>query len=153
MSTRSTIAMLQEDGSIKSIYCHFDGYPNGVGLRLKTHFMDPTKIEQLLSLGDLSVLGAEIGKKQNFEKPIRGYCLFYGRDRGETDCDARFHDDLATWLSDYAECAFAYLFANSEWIAFENHTEVQYLDEASKTGFIGFTRSWRNDKGMEIDDI
>lgn len=31
MSTRSTIAYERDDGTIVGSYCHFDGYPGGVG--------------------------------------------------------------------------------------------------------------------------
>ena len=34
MSTRSRIAAVFPDGTFKSIYCHYDGYPAGVGRRL-----------------------------------------------------------------------------------------------------------------------
>jgi len=65
MSTRSTIAKVQEDGqTIRSIYCHFDGYPDYVGKVLQEHYTDMNKIDQLLALGDLSVLDKEIGEAQ-----------------------------------------------------------------------------------------
>jgi len=67
MATRSTIGMLLEDGqTIRSVYCHFDGYPKGVGVTLKNCYNDTTTIENLLDLGDLSVLDVEIGEKQDF---------------------------------------------------------------------------------------
>lgn len=34
MSTRSRIGMINPYGSVSSIYCHFDGYPEGVGKTL-----------------------------------------------------------------------------------------------------------------------
>jgi hypothetical protein len=42
-----------------------------------------------MELGDLSVLGPEIGEQQDFERPVKGTCLAYGRDRGETGVEAR----------------------------------------------------------------
>jgi hypothetical protein len=35
MSTRSRIAIENQNGSVTSIYCHFDGYISGVGKTLK----------------------------------------------------------------------------------------------------------------------
>jgi len=90
MSTRSRIAIKLED-KILSIYCHFDGYPEGVGNTLKEHYQDPSKIQRLMNLGDLSILRPEIGEKQDFNdyaSQNREWCLAYGRDRGEKDTEA-----------------------------------------------------------------
>ena len=40
MSTRSRIGMINPDGSVSSIYCHFDGYPEGVGKTLHDNWND-----------------------------------------------------------------------------------------------------------------
>ena len=55
MATRSRIAIENEDGSVKSIYCHFDGYLSGVGKTLFNHY-DKEKLEKLIELGDISSL-------------------------------------------------------------------------------------------------
>ena len=87
MSTRSLIGMEQSDGTIRYVYCHFDGYPEYVGRVLQKHYTDTTKLTKLLELGDLSVLGEEIGEKQDFSHPTsRQWCIAYGRDRGDADC-------------------------------------------------------------------
>lgn len=99
MATRSTIAKLNDDGSITSIYCHWDGYPEGVGATLKEHYTDTDKIDQLLALGWLSVLDAEIGEKHDFDNPTEGWTLAYMRDRGETGLEANTHDSINAWLS------------------------------------------------------
>ena len=91
MSTRSRIAIKIED-KILSIYCHYDGYPEGVGNTLKQHYQDPAKIQSLMDLGNLSILRPEIGEKQDFNdyaSQNREWCLAYGRDRGEKDTEAR----------------------------------------------------------------
>ena len=89
MSTRSRIARLNNDGSITSIYCHFDGYLDGVGAMLLGHYTTQDKVDALIALGDLSILGETIGEKQDFDS-ARGtaMCLAYGRDRGEKGVDA-----------------------------------------------------------------
>ena len=71
MATRSRIAIENESGIVKSIYCHFDGYIDGVGKVLFEHY-DKEKLEKLIELGDISVLGTST------ENTI-AYC----RDRGE----------------------------------------------------------------------
>jgi len=56
MATRSRIAIENENGTVTSIYCHFDGYLRGVGKTLFEHY-DREKTEKLMELGDISVLG------------------------------------------------------------------------------------------------
>lgn len=108
MATRSNIAVQQEDGSFSYIYVHWDGYPEGVGQTLLDHYTDVAKARELMALGDLSILGDEIGEKHDFDEPhhewavkvktpealaraalVDTWCLAYGRDRGETNIEAR----------------------------------------------------------------
>lgn len=83
MATRSTIAIEHEDGTVEQVYCHFDGYLSHNGKILHEHYTDRSKVEQLVALGDMSILGNEIGEKQDFDNPVNGWTLYYGRDRGE----------------------------------------------------------------------
>jgi hypothetical protein len=71
MSTRSRIAIENQNGTVDSIYCHFDGYLSGVGETLFNHY-DKEKLEKLIELGDISTLG------ESTEDTV-AYC----RDRGE----------------------------------------------------------------------
>ena len=52
MATRSRIGLMLEDGTIKHSYCHFDGYPNGVGHTLVENYSDIEKIEEYRRLDD-----------------------------------------------------------------------------------------------------
>jgi hypothetical protein len=56
MATRSLIAMVKEDKSIQVIYCHWDGYPEYVGLQLQLNYRDKETIQKLMDLGDRSTL-------------------------------------------------------------------------------------------------
>ena len=115
MGTRSTIAKENADGTITSIYCHWDGYPEGVGQTLADHYTDVDKIDQLLALGDLSILGAEIGDSNDFDYDhrIEGVCLFYGRDRGE-DEPPMTHSSIEEWkhVRRACGCEYGYLWMN-----------------------------------------
>jgi hypothetical protein len=123
MATRSTIAKLNPDGSLTSVYCHWDGYPDGVGATLRQHYTNPSKIDQLLALGDLSVLDAEIGDSNDFENRVEGICLFYGRDRAETDVAACTHVSIEAWLVFRSDCEYAYLWndGREEWETFKGY--------------------------------
>ena len=118
MATRSMIGKQQEDGTIKAIYCHYDGYPEGVGQTLANYYQASDKVNDLLNLGDLSVLSQEIGGKQNFDKPTsETWCLAYGRDRGEEGTEAKEFTYTGAYL-EYARnsCAeFAYIFTSKGW--------------------------------------
>ena len=71
MSTRSRIAIENQDGTVISVYCHFDGYVKGVGKTLFENY-NREKTEQLVELGDISQLN------ESTETTIA-----YARDRGE----------------------------------------------------------------------
>jgi hypothetical protein len=60
MATRSRIGIENEDGTIRSIYCHWDGNLNSE--ILKNHYTDRNKINELLDLGDISMLGKELNE-------------------------------------------------------------------------------------------
>jgi len=103
MSTRSTIAIKQDD-KVTAIYCHFDGYKEGVGAILDKHYQDVDKVQRLMNLGNLSALSQEIGAYQDFsnrETHQEDWCLAYGRDRGETGQEARTFDSVADWVTNF----------------------------------------------------
>lgn len=56
MATRSTIGIKSEDGTIKAIYCHWDGYPEGVGVGLVENYNSKAQAEALIALGGFSSL-------------------------------------------------------------------------------------------------
>lgn len=96
MATRSTIAMEFEDGSVKQVYCHWDGYLDHNGRILQEHYTDPAKLQALIEQGSISSLDKEIGLQHPFsphDSPdakaaweaaeIAGWTTFCARDRGE----------------------------------------------------------------------
>ena len=87
MSTRSIIAIRQKDGSIKCNYCHWDGGPEYNGVILWKHYQDRKKVKELIALGSLSYLAPNVapepGVEHSFDKPAKGVCVAYCRDRGE----------------------------------------------------------------------
>jgi hypothetical protein len=56
MATRSTIGIKSEDGTVKAIYCHWDGYPEGVGVGLVENYNSKAQAEALIALGGFSSL-------------------------------------------------------------------------------------------------
>lgn len=121
MSTRSRIAMVYEDGTVKSIYCHFDGYPSGVGKTLNKYYTDPEKVKALMELGDISALGITTEHKPEDWKnwyTENERCVIY-RDDGEENTDAlEFASlkDYIAWLKGgNLDQEFFYLFDSGKW--------------------------------------
>ena len=62
MGTRSSIA-IKHNNVVRAIYCHWDGYLEHNGYILHQHYQNSVKVNRLISLGHLSVLGEEIGEE------------------------------------------------------------------------------------------
>jgi hypothetical protein len=118
MGTRSNIAVQRADGSWARIYCHWDGYLEGVGRTLFDHYTSQTQAEALVAPGDLSSLGASCSKPKGhtFEKPAAGHCVYYGRDRGEPGVGAEIGETLqALWPDDESWVEFLYVWKDGKW--------------------------------------
>lgn len=121
MATRSNIAMCYPDGSVRSVYAHWDGYPSGVGKTLLDHYSDEDKLIALLDLGDISSLGPEIGLRNSFERPDPYFTVFYGRDRGEENTSAKTYTDVDDFLTRSISCVdYVYLYDGGKWRCFDN---------------------------------
>lgn len=86
MGTRAAITARLKAGYYKTVYCHYDGYPEWTGVTLRDHYNTVEDVEELFRYGDMSFLdvSTECPRGHSFEKKVRGYTVFYGRDRGET---------------------------------------------------------------------
>lgn len=61
MSTNSMIGYQRKDGKVRAVYCHWDGYPLGVGTTLLENHDSAREARRLVSLGDISVLAGTGG--------------------------------------------------------------------------------------------
>ena len=116
MATRSNIAYQTAEGKIRSVYCHWDGYPAHNGEMLRRYYTDQAKVEALIELGSLSSLRPEIGEQQDFDDRSSqkdDWCLAYHRDRGE-DLHIQEYDDIPSWIADMEE--YAYLYTANGWV-------------------------------------
>ena len=123
MSTNSTIALEFANGQVGQVYAHWDGYLAHNGKNLLDNYSDPLKLQQLIDLGGLSTLGAEIGEKHEFDCPHKygtpeyqewqtakeGMCTFYGRDRGEEGMSARYFKDFADYEQNHQYQEYEYI--------------------------------------------
>ena len=126
MATRSAIGLL-EDGKVKGIYCHWDGYPEYNGNILLKHY-DKEKTLDLLSLGNLSSLNEEIGLKHEFdtlqlsrrereELRAKKWCTFYGRDREESDQECVVFNTVQEFVNYFAKSGAEYFYLlDNKWL-------------------------------------
>lgn len=98
MATRCLIASVN-DGVVESIYCHWDGYPKGVGRTLYEYYYTPDLVKKLIDNGNLSTLDVEIESCQRYVE------------------DALTYQSTNEFLEafDYSDCEYAYLFDGASW--------------------------------------
>jgi hypothetical protein len=128
MGTRSRIGVMHGD-NVKSIYCHWDGYLSFNGQILQEHY-DSAKANNLVALGDLSSLRANIGEKhafskfelpaeevEAFEALTENWCTFYGRDRGEKDTEWKVATTFDQFLEqcDLSGAEYYYIMRDGVW--------------------------------------
>jgi hypothetical protein len=131
MATRSTIALEYADGTVEQVYCHWDGYLDNNGRILLEHWSDTFKLQQLMDMGDLSILSAEIGEKRPFDNPHKwgtvefnewnkkyaDWCLFYGRDRGEDGVEKRKYENYQQYLKTAQQEEYNYILRQIDGVA------------------------------------
>jgi hypothetical protein len=145
MSTQSFIGIELKDGTIKSIYCHSDGYLEGVGMTLFEHFQDSRKIKKMIKLGGLSSLGAHVeipqGQEHSFEKRLNNVCCFYTRDRGEPLSIMKY-DDLQDYLEN-SDNGYDYLYKTQEkaWFMLNQDKKLILLQDALLTNESTFNKT------------
>ena len=157
MSTNSIIAKQYENGTIKSIYCHWDGYFEYNGRILDESYGYSFKVDDLIELGEISSLGKtlypspvvkkfgfdflgndefrKLSEKERDEYTDESYGMLYttayGRDRGEKGVECVTHtslDDFNEFCKREEFIEFVYLFKNGEWYAKENGIYAENSD-------------------------
>jgi hypothetical protein len=117
MATRSTIAVVNEQGDVFMVYCHWDGYLEFNGRLLLDFHNSLDSAAKLVSLGDLSVLAPRIEPigEHSFDNPEEGTCIYYGRDRGELDTGPKQFWNLEMYrlAGEFEE--YNYIFKDNDW--------------------------------------
>ena len=114
MATRSRIGLELADGSVLSVYHHWDGYPQWLGVTLNKKFNTREKVSELLDGGDISSCDSDTDWDL---KEVESHVQYYN-DRGD-NTTPRLDKDLDTYLSLGEE--YAYLFTNDEWVCYNLH--------------------------------
>jgi hypothetical protein len=109
--------------TVRAVYCHWSGHLEHNGAILQKHYAASPKVNNLIAMGDLSSLRAEIGDKHAFsqfelkdpeeiaahEKLTETQCTFYTRDRGEST-PFKVFSTLAKASDYYDGCGVEYLY-------------------------------------------
>ena len=131
MSTRSMIGKLEKDG-IRAIYCHGEGSIEHNGVCLFRHYQSTEKVDALLELGDLSLMGQNIGERHDFYNYTGDVCNAYCRDRDEEkkDTEARFSPSFEEFVKRAEACgvAYIYLYAVDKWLVSAGGSEFVSLE-------------------------
>jgi len=114
MATRGAIGIENQDGTVTGIYSHWDSYPEHNGKILVENYTNEEKVRELISLGNVSVLAPSIGEAQDFDSPVKGTCVFYGRDRDEEEQEAVTLHSAKKFVK-YFDNEYHYLFRNGVW--------------------------------------
>ena len=114
MATRGRIGLELADGSILSIYSHYDNYPEFNGVKLVEHFNSYEKAAELIDLGDISCLWTNAGWN-NETLPEVGPLPYSAR--GE-DCPPRLDKNLGEFLQNGEE--YGYVYTQEEgWLCYD----------------------------------
>jgi hypothetical protein len=106
MGTRSTIGVLNTDGSVTAVYCHWDGYPEHNGKILMENYITEEKVRELIDLGSISSL-SECGEPDISN--IQGANTF---------------PNVAEFVYEFGE-KYNYLFINGTWFVNDNGAAEQ----------------------------
>ena len=127
MATRGRIAIELKDGSVLSIYSHWDNYPEHNGRILRTHYNTREKVETLIDSGDVSCLWTDKDWDGNEWSDCKYQALTY-KMRGE-ECPPRLDADLCEYLLPDNSEEFAYVFRSGEWVCYNMHQFDDKLPE------------------------
>ena len=121
MATRSRIGLRLKDESILSVYHHWDGYPQWLGVTLNEKFNTKDKVAELLDGGDISCCDSD--SDWNLNK-VDNHVQYYN-DRGdntEPRLDINF-DDYVNNATACEEFVYVFLPEDNKWECYEiNHS-------------------------------
>jgi len=115
MATRSRIGVRLKNESILSVYHHWDGYPQWLGVTLEQKFNTFDKVAELIDGGDISCCDSDSDWDLN---KVDNHVQYYN-DRGEKT-EPRLDLNEQDYLSNGEE--YAYIFEpNGKWVCYDLH--------------------------------
>lgn len=120
MATRSVIGVMYGD-VCKSVYCHWDGYLEGVGATLMENY-GRVGASDLIAQGNISNLAASVRETH-----------FYERDRGESDQEFLTANTFDEFLDQWGDSWIEYMYImgmDEQWYVVRDNRSLQLLSEA-----------------------
>lgn len=166
MATRSTIALRRTDGTMKKIYCHWDGYLEHNGAILQKYYSTADKVENLLALGNLSVLGPTAVADDTWEsrdflrcKPytLRGEKREYAAPDQMEEYNYLFDESEGCWIvTEETSCkpgeAADALGFGTLYDCYETHYLIDRLAELPEKDWASMAPADENDWGVTLEE-
>jgi len=115
MATRSRIGLRLADDSILSVYHHWDGYPEWLGVTLKSKFNTRDKVAELIDGGNMSSCDSDNVydyEKKEFVKRAPQVEYYGGADEAP-----RLDVNEYNYFKNNEE--YAYIFENDDWTCYK----------------------------------
>tara|TARA_B100001113_G_scaffold204591_1_gene167784 strand:- start:40 stop:477 length:438 start_codon:yes stop_codon:yes gene_type:complete len=135
MATRSRIALQLNEDAFLSVYHHWDGYPQWLGVTLKKKFNTREKVAEAIDGGDISCIASD--NTWDLNEKVDEHILYYN-DRGdntEPRLDLNFDDHAANAT---AGEEYLYVFTlDHQWECYEiDHTHNEDFSEIIATNIV-----------------
>ncbi len=118
MATRSRIGIELVDGAILSVYHHWDGYPQWLGVVLERKFNTKEKVAELIDGGDISCIDSDTDWNNEKCEPH----VQYYNDRGE-NTEPRLDLTIQDYFENNEE--YAYIFTSENvWQCYDLHPTI-----------------------------
>ena len=141
------------ENKYRTIYCHNDGYLSHNGKVLSEHYNTPEKVDELLELGDISLLGGSLlpgepGKAETEENAT----IAYARDVGEKKTEARVLSSEELLRGNYMQ-EYVYVYTKEgRWIYCRCGTEKdEFRDVETDLERLGLRETVQSNENMETD--
>ena len=128
MSTNSRIGLKIGNG-IVSVYHHWDGYPEYLGVKLSQDYTTKEKIAELIDGGDMSSIESDSDwDLKKCEPHVQYYSL-----RGE-DCPPKLAESMTEFFDQCENCGaeYGYIWDNGEWFCYN----TQSWDDTKKGSLV-----------------
>ncbi|NCQ52260.1 hypothetical protein GW796_10315 [archaeon] len=153
MSTRSSISILKTDGTIESVFCHWDGYIECVGVKLVINYSNSEKVKELISFGSIDSLQKEIHPKgvHTGDNKEPNVTVFYGREYGEINSVPHKFKDINEFIKSNEFQGFDYVYQekNKKWYLFHSGK----LTFSPLIGLIKKEKNFSGELKLEFDNF
>ena len=124
MGTRARIGLELQDGSVLSVYHHWDGYPSWLGRILTTHYNTKESVSDLIDGGDMSCCWtkqrwSKVDEPGGVTKEDDNYGPQYYSQRGE-DTPPDYHKTVDEFLANGEE--YGYIFRKGQWVCYNTRS-------------------------------